>query len=51
MNLSRDTDIIAFPYDDDMVYTSGYVYVYFRSYNVTYEEVQNISSADGEANH
>ena len=47
--LSGDTAIIGSPFDDDMGSNSGSVYVFVRRDDGTWEEVQKLTRADGEA--
>ena len=49
MALSGDTAIIGSPYDDAMAQNSGSVYVFVRWDDGTWEEVQKLTPADGEA--
>ena len=48
VDLSEYTAIIGPPLDDDMGYISGSVYILFRKYNGTWEEIQKLTHADGE---
>ena len=47
--ISGDTAIIGSPLDDDMGLDSGSVYFFVRQDDRTWEEVQKITAADGEA--
>ena len=49
MTISGDTVIIGSPLDDDMGLDSGSVYIFVRREDGTWEEVQKITPADGEA--
>ena len=49
MAISGDTAIIGSPFDDDMGSYSGSVYVFVRRDDGTWEEVQKLTPADGEA--
>ena len=49
VTLYGDTAIIGSPYDDDMGSNSGYVCVFIRRDNGTWEKVHKITPADGEA--
>ena len=49
MAISGYTSIIGSPFDDDMGSNSGYVYVFIRQDEGTWEEVHKITPANGEA--
>ena len=47
--LSGYTAIIGSPYDDDVGFNSGSVYVFVRRYDGTWKEIQKLTPAYGEA--
>ena len=49
MDLSGDTDIIGFSFDNYMGIDSRYVYVFFIRYTKKWEEVQKLTPADAES--